>query len=645
MFHLFRSRRQAYRIMLGVILTPIIITMVITLIPGIFGTGGTTTRDDTVLAQVGGEDITAQEAQFQLQDYVRTQRLPQGAYSFLAPRIVQDLVTDRVVQMEADRLGLTVTEDELAELLRTQMTFLFPDGNFVGKDQYAAFVQERFNKSIPDFEQSLRKDLALVKLRRLVTDGIVVPDSEVKAEFERRNEKVRIEYASISPASLQSSVSSTPAELQDYFQKHRVSYTLPERRSFQYLVIDDAAVASRVKITPEDLQRYYNENRDRFRVQDRVRVTHILFKTTDRTPDEIKKIEAKAQDVLKQVKAGKDFAALAKEYSDDTPSATKGGEIGWVTHGQTVPEFEQKAFSLKPGEVSGLVKTQYGFHIIKVLDRENAHLKTFQEVEPAIRQELARDRGDTEKTKLADAARAAANRHPQDLAAAGRDVGLPVLTAKLLDRSSPVPGVGTDPALADSIFSGVKGSVLGPVSLTGKSVVAVITDVQPSRPAEFSEVAEKVKSDCNRAKTQEAATARAKQLLEKAQSLGGDLKKAAKGFGVDAKTSDLFTRDGSIPGLGSASILKDAFTAPAHSIQGPATAGLDQVVYKITERVPADMSLYEGESKMIRENILSQRQNEAFEIFKDALRERMKKQGKIKMYQDRIDRFIASNRG
>ena len=198
-----------------------------------------------------------------------------------------------------------------------------------------------------------------------------------------------------------------------------------------------------------------------------------LLKTTDKKEDEIKKIEARAQDLLKQARAGKDFSELAKSNSEDTASASKGGDVGWVTRGQTVPEFEAKAFTMKPGEISDLVKTQYGFHILKLVAKDNARMKPLAEMEGTIRQEITRDRAELEKTRLADRARAAAQKYTQNLDQAGREVGIPALTATLADRSTVLPELGMEPALMETVFAAAKGVVVGPVQLTSdrKSVV------------------------------------------------------------------------------------------------------------------------------------------------------------------------------
>ncbi len=641
MFHLFRSRKRAFRIMLAVVVAPVIITMVITLIPGLGSTRPS--ADDTVLAEVGSETVTLRETQAEFRDYIQQQRVPPGAYGFVAPKIVNDLITDKAMLQEAERLGLDVTEPELADLLRTNLPFLFQGGSFLGKDQYAAFIQERFQKSIPEFEAAIRKDLALTKLRRLVTDGVSVSDQEVEQEWRRRNEKARIEFVAVSSGVFAPQASLSPAEVEEYFQKNKSAYVLPERRSFKYMVIDDAQLASRIQLSQQDLERYYNENQDRYRVQDRVRVTHILLKTTDKKEEEVKQIEARAQDLLKQIRAGKDFAELAKAHSEDPVSAAKGGEVGWITRGQTVPEFEQKAFYMKPGEVSDLVKTQYGLHIIKVLDREQPRVKPFAEVAEAIRKELLKERSDAERARLAERARAAAGKYGQALEKAGAEVGLPVQSVTLVERGAPLPEAGADPGLMDALFSAAKGAIVGPIVSPARTVIAVVTDIAPSRQAELKDVPDKVKADATQAKARQMAEARAREIAEKAKAAGGDLRKAAKEYRLEVKTSDLFTRDGSVPGVGAGITLSEAFTAPLHGIVGPLSQGADQIVYRVLERVLPDASASADEKKKIRESLLGTRQNEAWEVFKDDLRERLKRQGKIKIYQERVDRWAKAS--
>ncbi len=222
------------------------------------------------------------------------------------------------------------------------------------------------------------------KFRRLVTSSVSVSPSEIENEFRRRNEKVQIEYALVKPTELASSIHPTEAELSAYYNKNAGRYQVPEKRSARYALLDLAKLRETTQVSDEDLRAYYNSHIDQYKVENRAHVEHILFKTIGKTDAEIAEIRQKAEDVLKKAKSGANFEDLAKKYSEDDATKAKGGDLGWIVEKQTVPEFEQAAFSVPKGSVSDLVKTQYGFHIIKVLDRETAHTKPFEEVRSTI---------------------------------------------------------------------------------------------------------------------------------------------------------------------------------------------------------------------------------------------------------------------
>ena len=164
------------------------------------------------------------------------------------------------------------------------------------------------------------------------------------------------------------------------FSKNSAKYQVPEKRSARYALLDLAKLRPARKYGDDALRAYYNQHIDEYKVQNRVHAEHILFKTVGKTDAEVAEIRKKAEDVLKQAKTGGNFEDLAKKNSEDDGSKAKGGDLGWIVEGQTVPQFQQAAFSLPKGSVSDLVKTEYGFHIIKVLDQETAHTKSFEEV-------------------------------------------------------------------------------------------------------------------------------------------------------------------------------------------------------------------------------------------------------------------------
>src|ERR1700732_3542880 len=218
---------------------------------------------------------------------------------------------------------------------------------------------------VAEFEDLVGQGLLEEKFRELVTDGMTVSPAEVQQEFRRRNDKIKINYVVIKPEDLQSKIEASDADLSAYFEKNKGRYNVPERRIVQYAFLDLEQLRLHANISQDQIRAYYNDHIDRYKQPDRAHVAHILFKTVGKTDAESEEIRKKAEDVLKKAKGGANFGELAKQYSEDT-SKEKGGDLDWIVRGQNVPEFEQAAFTLPIGSVSDLVKTQYGFHIVKL---------------------------------------------------------------------------------------------------------------------------------------------------------------------------------------------------------------------------------------------------------------------------------------
>ncbi len=269
--------------------------------------------------------------------------------------------------------------------------------------------------TVPQFEQAVKDDLLMNKLQAAVVGPVTVAKQDVEKEFTQQNTKVKFQYAVLSLEDVSKTIKPTEADLKAYFEQHKANYanSIPEKRQVKYAVLDSSKVASQVQVTPADLQAYYRDHQDQYRVPEQVEVRHILIKTPLPGPDgkvddnALKAAKAKADDVLSKVKAGGNFADLAKKYSDDTVSAEKGGELGWINRGQTVPEFEKAAFSLKKGETSGLVQSSYGFHIIQLTDKHDAQLKSLAdakgEIEPIVRQQKAQALADNRSHQVCGA--------------------------------------------------------------------------------------------------------------------------------------------------------------------------------------------------------------------------------------------------
>src|SRR5260370_383220 len=293
--------------------------------------------------------------------------------------------------MEADRIGLRVTDDELRDALhKGQYGQIFsPKGQFVGEEEYTNILRERGKASVAEFEKNVKAQLLLGKLQKLVTGGAQVPLEEVQREFLKQNNKVKRKYDIINSDEIAKTINPTETELKAFYEQRKASYAtaLPEKRKARYIAIDISKLQNQVKVSPDELQSYYKQHIEEFRLSEQVKASHILIKVAkgaDAKVDEAAR--AKAEDILKQLKAGAKFEELASKYSEDTGqggrpgSAQQGGLLGWFGHGQMVPEFDQAAFSLPVGQIRGLVKTDYGYHIIRVDDKHEARLQPLEEV-------------------------------------------------------------------------------------------------------------------------------------------------------------------------------------------------------------------------------------------------------------------------
>jgi peptidyl-prolyl cis-trans isomerase D len=478
------------------------------------------------------------------------------------------------------------------------------------------------------------------KFRELVTDGMSVAPAEIEQEFKRRNDKIKISYVVVKPDDLQSKIEANDAELSAYFEKNKAKYNVPERRIVQYAFLDLEQLRLRANISQDQIRNYYDQHIDRYKMPDRAHVAHILFKTVGKTDAEAEEIRKKAEDVLKKAKSGTNFGDLAKQYSEDT-TKDKGGDLDWIVRGQTVPEFEQAAFSLPKGSISDLVKTQYGFHIVKVIDRQTARTQTMDEVLPqilaALQEDQAQRAAEDLSAQIAGEIRRSGRVSIDDLA---KKFNLKYSQTPPLEANQPILEVGNSPELAETIFRLRPGDDSAPIRTDKGYVVISVKEDQPAHPAMLAEVRDKVLADYRREKAADLAKTRTEELAKRAKS-GEDLAKAAKALGLEAKTSDLFSRTGSVSDLGGAAQLAPAFSLTAGQTSDAVSLGTNWAVYRVLERQQADPTDLSKQQQDIQQQLLDARRTMAFEAFRTALDARMRQQGKLKLNAENLKRITA----
>ena len=648
MFDLFRSRDKVVRIMLGGLLLVVALSMLTYLVPSYnMGGGG---ASDQVVAEIGKETITVPQVQQVVQMKMRGSKLPPELVVQYIPQYLESMIGDRALAFEAKRLGFKVSDEDLAVGIRQMMPpQMFPDGKFAGKDAYAQLLAQQ-NLTIPQFEDDMARQLLITKLRNIALEGTLVTPQEIEQEFRRRNDKVKIQYVKITGDKLRSEVQATPDELRKYYEANKPLYQVPEKRNLGIVIVDQAKLEQTIQPTDADLLRVYSENKDAYRTPERVNVRHILLKTTGKDPKADAAVKAKADDLVKQLrKPGANFADMAKKYSEDPGTKDKGGEYdGVVRGGMVVAEFEKAAFSQKVNEIGEPVKTLYGYHILQVLKHEQAQLKPFDDVKAQLAAEYKKQRVNDLMQQLSDQVQAALTKdplHPEKVAA---DLGVQYVKADNAGSGDPLPEVGVNKEFESAVYSLKKGEVSQPVVLTGntKIAMAVCTADIPAHPAGFEEMQSKVHDAFIDDKVKKLVDQKATQLVEKARADGGDLAAAAKSMGLEVKTSDAVDRAGAIEGLGSAGMFPDAFARPVGTIIGPNGLTADsKVVCKVVEKVPADLSGLASQRLAIRDQIKSEKARIRNALFEEGVRDALTKEGKIKVHEDVIDRFLASYHG
>ncbi len=545
-----------------------------------------------------------------------------------------------MLALEADRMGMRVSDEEHADLLKKLVPTAFTGDTFIGMDRYSAEVQARFQMSVPEFETEVKNALLQQKFQALVTDGITASDDEVRDEFRRENEKIKLDYVLIKPEDLQSKVEVSDADLAAYFDKNKAQYVVPERRTFDYAVLSLAQLRQRTPVTEDDEKLYYQSHIDQYKLEDRAHVAHILFKTVGMTDAEAAEVKKKAEDVLNKAKHGGNFADLAKQYSEDT-TKDKGGDLGWIVRGQTVPEFEAAAFSLPKGSISDLVKTQYGFHIIQVIDRETARTQTLDEVKASIvnqlQQEKAEQLGETASTQIADEIRRGGRVPIADLA---KKFNMTTGEAKLVEANQPLPELGNAPGLLDNIFHQRPGDVSAPIHTDLGYVVTSVKDIQHTHPATLAEVHDRVASDYRHEKAVDLAKSRAEELAKRAKG-GENFSAAAKSLGLDVKSSDPVAQTGSIPDLGSAKQFAAAFSLPVGQSGDPIPLGQNWTVYRVAQHDPVNQDDFAKQKAKIEEQVLQRKRQTAYDLFRNALKARLQAEGQLHFNADNLKRLIT----
>jgi peptidyl-prolyl cis-trans isomerase D len=650
MIRILQQDNRATKAIFAIIIGAAIVTMVITLVPGIFDNGATsdasvyaTVRNPGFLGKFAGDTTSIKTADVQrtAERQMQQQQLPEFYLQFVMSRAGQLEVERAVLAHEADHLGLRVSDDDLRRYLQSgpYSQYLFPGGTFIGEAQYINFVESAFHLPVKQFENEVKSDLELQRLQALVTGGVSVSDSAVRAQYLQTGTKVKFDYAVISGTDIRATINPSDADLQGFFKANAARYAtaIPETRKISFFSFDSSNLpGGAAQVSDADAQGYYNGHLEQYKTPEQVKTRHILItvaKGADAKTDAAGK--AKAEDVLKQLKAGGNFADLAKKYSDDPGSKDQGGELPMIPTSGLDPAYAQAAMQLGPGQTSGLVRSSFGYHIIQTEAKDTAHVKPLAEVKASIMEQMQTQKSAAAAQGYAAQLAAEAKKNGLDKTAAAHN--LHVITTDYVARTGLIPSLSDSTGLLAAAFNSTKGATPQTASTGEGYAVFQVNDIKAAHAPDFADYKSHILDDYRAQKTPELLNAQLIKLADRAKALG-DLHKAAVEMKLPVKSSDLVGRDAQVADIGSLSgAASVVFTMPKGGISGPINEGVSGAVLQLTDKqepTPDDIAKNLDATK---EKLLDQQRQESFGVFVDSMMSRYEKSGAIAYSKKKSD--------
>jgi peptidyl-prolyl cis-trans isomerase D len=521
-------------------------------------------------------------------------------------------------------MNLRVSPEELRSHIQSMPAFQV-NGKFSKGGYLRVLGANRIKPE--DFEQTHEQHLLIDKLKNLILQNTgIVSEEEAREAYLMENEKVNLEYIKVEQKGFLGESEVMPAEVEEYFSDHREDFRIPEKVSLQYMVFRPKDYGDKVDISQEEIKAYYEENIDDFFMQQQVKARHILFKVPpDADSTKVEEARKRAEEILARAKKGEDFASLAEKYSEG-PTAKKGGDLGYSPRGRMVKQFEDAAFSLKPGELSTVVRTQFGFHIIKVEDVQQERTQSLDEVRKSIESTLR----DQESRGLAErsAEEAFYTLYEEgEMAKIAEEYHVSVNETGFFSRGEKIKDIPPSDEVTSIAFSLKEGEVSPPVEVSKNFYILRLTEKQQSRLPELAEAKEKVEKELQEKKAEDRAQSVAQELL--AEVKGGKLvKEVATAKGLKVEETGLFNkRTNYIPKIGSVEGLVEVISPldAEHPYPDRALkAGKDWVIIRFKEAETPDMKKFESERQSWEQRLRYMKGEEGFRRWLVALRGRSK---------------------
>ncbi len=542
----------------------------------------------------------------------------------LPTQALNQMINERVIEILARQLGLVVSDTELAQNIYRMPAFQV-NGRF-DRQRYIQILH-RHNMTPSEFEAEQRRELLSNKLRHLIFSTVKVSDGEVFEEWLGRNDKVSLNFIKLPAKQIEQDINFSDEEINAYFEANRDKFQVPEMRKVDTLTINPEDYTGDVEISDAEVEEYYNKNIERFSHEEEVKASHILVKTAPGASQEEKDAaRAKADDLLKQLQGGADFATLAKANSDDPGSKNNGGDLGWFGRGKMVPSFDDAAFSLQPGELSGIVESNYGFHIIKVEQQRPQGVQALDEVSESIKAILEHEQAQELAMTKAKEFLGLINKD-ENLMDFGKERDMKVATSSFFAIDTPVPGMADGFAATRMAFSMAQGEISEPISSGGMVYLMKLTHIVKEHPAELFEVKEKVFADMRKTRMDNLLKEKAAGMVTMLRE-GQSPEAVAKAYGLEVENTGLFTRqNASIPKIGMAPALLAAsfeLTPEQPLLPEPFISGNNAIVGVLDKREKPDDANFSAEKEDLRDELKEQRAQITLQAWMEQARKSIK---------------------
>lgn len=580
-----------------------------------------------VLAQVGDQEITVGEFQMLFRRQLQSYQVQSGGEITadllrsmgIDRQLLQQVIDEYAALQEAARLGVTVSDAEVREAIVSLPAFQ-QDGEFIGEAAYLQMLRMQQPPVAPaEFEENVRRSLMLQRLQAAVTDWITVSDEDVAREHVRRNERVRLSAVSFRADDFREGLDATDEDVTALFEQNANDYLVPEKRRLRFVLIDVPALKASFTPSDPDVQAYYDNNLDRYTEEVDLRVSHILLRTQDQ---ELADVQAQAESIAAEARGGADFAELARRYSEDEGTREAGGDLGRITRGQMVPEFEGAAFALEQDEVSDPVTSMFGVHVIKATEKTGGATQTLDEVRDAIVDLLQQESADARASALAEAMSLEIS-GAADLEAAAARRGLEAQESGFAALGEPILGLGFSSEVTTQAFQLAEGEVVGPIPTPTGPAFVTVTGIQAPYVPPLEEVEARVRDDVIRRKAFVLAQERADAVAAVLQD-ADDFGAAAEAEELDVNESGLIARGAVVPGVGvNAQVEAVAFSLTPGETSDPVLTGNSAVVIHVHEREDADPADLQADRERLRSEMILERQNQFYGAYMENAKARI----------------------